>query len=178
MNIVSILERDSSRQVANEIVDYIGDSLSRFREVFYFSVNSDAPVNWRGIRALSIYADSNNEFVPSIFSDIVQNLKTTTSSSVKRGLLRLLTTNINRDIENEFSFLIDLCYSCITSSTEDVAIKIYALQLLYQITEFEPELKNELLLVLEDTLHVEKKSSYQGRGNRILKKLRKEVGLL
>ena len=45
-----------------------------------------------------------------------------------------------------------MCFRFVLSSFESVATRVYSMEILYNITKHEPDLKNELILVLEEVI--------------------------
>jgi hypothetical protein len=77
--------------------------------------------------------------------------------------------------EDETGHLMKLCFDFMEKPVERIAIRIYAIEILYRITCRYPELKNELGLMIKH-LMPHSPPAFQSRGSRILKKLKNETG--
>ncbi len=87
-----------------------------------------------------------------------------------RSLLRLMC---RYEIpEEEQGLLIDLCFGYMVSELYPVAVKVHAMQIIYQHTLLYPELKEELQTVIEDQME-NNSVGFSSRGRRILSQLEK-----
>ncbi|MBK8808594.1 MAG: hypothetical protein IPO21_18960 [Bacteroidales bacterium] len=175
MDIKQTLSKDSSREVALNVATFAGISDENFAQVFEISKLSPSPINWRGIRALYVLAETSPPSGRFLFPEFITELKNSKNNSYTRSLLKLISYHIVVEHEEYLSYLLDKCFSLLTSSTTEVAIKLYALDILFKITEIEKELKPELAIVLEDILVQESRASLKGFGKKILKKLHKQL---
>ena len=116
--------------------------------------------------------DLNSDSVDSYISQLILHLKSENNNPTKRAILRTL-----QDVEIDpqfYSLLIDLCFGYLMSQKEEIAIKVYAMTVLYNISNHLTDLKNELKIVIEDQLQYGS-AGLKSRGRRILMKLEKEL---
>ena len=114
------------------------------------------------------------ELIKPYYEKIIQHIPTSNIDGVKRCLLKIFTRHLKFKNEETLCALLNLCFDSISSPTESLAVKIYAIDIVYQISNKEPDLKNELILAITDQL--DKNSvAFANRGNKILKKLYKET---
>jgi len=73
------------------------------------------------------------------------------------------------------SFLLDFCIENLTSAKEPPAIRVHAMQILYNISEIERDFKPELLAIIEHELEYHSTAGISSRGLKIVKKLRKQI---
>ncbi len=73
-----------------------------------------------------------------------------------------------------FGEVFQLCVN-ILAQKEDIAIKVHALQIIFNIAANETELKNEALAIIEDQLHCNQSAAIQNRGLKLLKKLQRII---
>ena len=74
--------------------------------------------------------------------------------------------------ENEQGLLIDLCFSYLVSELYPVAVKAHAMTIIYHHVLLYPELKNELIAVIED--QAENNSvGFKARGTILIKQMEK-----
>ena len=72
--------------------------------------------------------------------------------------------------EDDQGLLVDLCFSYMVSELYPVAVKVHAMQIIYNHTLIYPELKDELITVIED--QVENNTvGFKSRGRRIIRQL-------
>ena len=65
--------------------------------------------------------------------------------------------------------LINICFNWLTSAGESVAVKVFCMEILYRISQSEPELKKELADSIEWRMQ-EETAGFKNRGMKILKK--------
>ena len=145
-------------------------SPSHFDTLLQLALHEKDPLAWRAAWVL----DGSDEKKPGLahkhISNIVQALPELESKGSLRSLLRMLT---RYDIpEEEQGLLIDLCFSYLVSELFPLAVKVHAMQIIYLHVLIYPELKNELIAVIEDQ---EENNSvgFKSRGRNLIKQLEK-----
>lgn len=74
--------------------------------------------------------------------------------------------------EEQQGVLIDLCFKYMVSELYPVAVKVHAMQIIYNHVLLYPELKEELVTVIEDQM-ANNSVGFKSRGQRILRQLEK-----
>jgi hypothetical protein len=69
---------------------------------------------------------------------MTEKLKTEKSDGKKRQFLKLIS--MNEIAEAHHSFLVDYCFEALTSAKEPTSVRVYAMQILFNISEKEPGL--------------------------------------
>jgi hypothetical protein len=101
---------------------------------------------------------------------LVKALPTLDSKGSLRSLLRMLC---RYDIPEEAQgLLIDLCFGYLCSELYPVAVKAHAMQIIYNHVLLYPELKDELVAVLEDQME-NNSVGFMSRGRRLIKQMEK-----
>jgi hypothetical protein len=144
-----------------------------FPMLMSISMEGNARVNWRASWA----ADKINEIIPGIATDWISKLTDALvgldHNGKKRQYLKLIS--LYPISESNESFLFDYCLEKLTSETEDVSVRVYAMQILYNISEKEPELKEELLQIIEQEMEYRSSPGILTRGKKLASCLRKEI---
>jgi len=145
-------------------------SKSHFETLLQLALHEKDPLAWRACWVL----DGSDEFRPGMarkhIPQIVQALPQLESKGSLRSLLRLLS---RYDIpEEEQGLLIDLCFSCLVSELYPVAVKVHAMQIIYKHVLLYPELKDELVAVIEDQI-ANNSIGFKSRGSRLIKQMEK-----
>ena len=105
------------------------------------------PVSMRAAWSISVFCDKHPCFIESRIPEIIAALREINSESIKRSLLKLLTYS---PVPEEYSgILFDLCFNIVESPGSAIAQKAYAMTILYNISETEPDLKPELIALFE-----------------------------
>ncbi len=170
MNIEKQLAAEHSKKNTLLIVDYIGDDLILFKELIDVFVKGDIRLTQRGAWPLSLITESYPALVKPHIGFLVQLLDKPLHVAVKRNVLRLFQTV---DIpKKEMGTLADKCFGYLNNRSEPIAVKAFAMTVLYKICLKEPDLKNELIPILEDMLPFST-SGILSRLNKTLKQLKK-----
>jgi len=145
-------------------------SKDQFDTLVDLSLYDPDPVAWRAAWIL----DGADELQPGLagkyLDKIVQALPMLESKGSLRSLLRMLC---RYDIPEEAQgLLIDLCFTYLTSELYPVAVKAHAMQIAYNHVLLYPELKDELVTILEDQID-NNSVGFLSRARRLIKQMEK-----
>lgn len=122
-------------------------------------------------------ADKIHEILPELVTPflpaITQFALTTRNTGKKRHLLKLISLHPIPD-EN-MAELLNSCLNIFTNPAEPVAVRVHAMQVLYNIAEKEPEFSGELIDLIEHEIEFHGSAGISSRGRKFLKKLRKNL---
>ncbi len=152
------------------LVGEVIKSESHFKALLQLALHEKDPLAWRACWVL----DGSDELKPGLarkhISKIVKALPGLESKGTLRSLLRLLS---RYEIpEEEQGLLIDLCFSYMVSELYPVAVKVHAMQIIYLHVLLYPELKDELVAVIEDQID-NNSVGFLSRGRRLIKQMEK-----
>ena len=148
----------------------IGDSQVAFKELLDLAVYEKDPLAWRAAWILDGCSEFNPLIARGSISLIIKKLPGIKSTSVIRSLLRLMC---RYEIpEDDQGMLIDRCFSYMVSELFPVAVKVHAMQIIYNHAMIYPELKSELKTVIEDQI-INNSVGFRSRGKRIIRQLEK-----
>lgn len=154
-----------------KIATYIGNDKKRFEELLKLFFADEYRTTQRAAMAISACFDLQPNLFEPYIPVLIENLtqKEELHVAVKRNTVRFLQfCLIPEDYE---SILFDCCLSYLTDVEETVAVKAFSMTVLYRICQKYPDLKQELIPVIEDNLAYSDKAGLQNRGKKILKKL-------
>ncbi len=177
MNIFQELENTHSKENSLKIIAYIGKDERKFEELMncFFSKTNDYRVPQRAAHVVSLsfnkHADLIIPYIPQLIKCLMdKDLRNT----LKRNILRIL--QFCEIEEKDRGRVYERVYEILVSPKEDIAVRAFAITVLYNITQFYPELKPELRTTIEFVLEESECSpGVRSRGLIILKKLSKEV---
>ncbi len=170
MDFRSLLADFPSGAEKDLLIGEVIKSESHFITLLQLALYEKDPIAWRAAWVL----DGSDEFKPGLarkhIGKTVKALPELESVGTLRSLLRMLT---RYDIpENEQGLLIDLCFSYLVSELYPVAVKAHAMTIIYHHVLLYPELKNELIAVIED--QAENNSvGFKARGTILIKQMEK-----
>jgi hypothetical protein len=137
------------------------------------ALHSDNKKSWRAAWVADKVNDKKPELITPFLGKMINQLKRETNTGKKRQFLKLIS--LNEIQKNHFAFLTNYCFKCFTSATEPVGVKVHALQILFNISEKEADLKPELLSLIEFELENNPKAGIKARGRNLAKILKKQI---
>jgi len=170
MDFRSLLTNFPTGAEKDYFISEVGESDEKFAELLNLALFEKDPLAWSATWIL----DGSDEQQPGLASGyrskIIQNLPQLESKGALRSLLRLLC---RYDIlEEDQGLLIDLCFGYLVSELYPVAVKVHAMQIVYNHTLIYPELKEELITLIEDQME-NNSVGFKSRGMRIIRQLKK-----
>jgi hypothetical protein len=145
-------------------------SLDSLMEVCLYSRH---PLSWRATWVADKIHDVRPELVVPYLEKIILQLKKETHPGKKRQFLKLISMH---DIREKYhSFLMDYCLICFMRTNEPVSVRVYALQILYNISELQPLFKPELLSLIEHEMELHPSAGVLARGRKLAGALRKQI---
>ena len=147
MDVREFLGLHTSRLNADILADKIEEDPDVYDIVWNIMLEDTHPVSMRAAWSISVFCDKHPCFIESRIPEIIAALREINSESIKRSLLKLLTYS---PVPEEYSgILFDLCFNIVESPGSAIAQKAYAMTILYNISETEPDLKPELIALFE-----------------------------
>ena len=137
------------------------------------ALNHPKQRSWRAAYLVDKIHDAVPEVVIPYLPTIIEQLKTEGNASKRRHWLKLISMN---SIEEQyFGFLFDYCIIIFTSAKEAIAVRVHAMQILYNISEYEPDLKPEVLEIIQHELEYHSSAGIQSRGRKLAQKLHTQI---
>lgn len=170
MDFRSLLTHFPSGAEKDLFIAEVGHSEEKFATLLDLALFEKDPLAWRAAWIL----DGSDEKHPGLAfrfrSKIIRNLPPLESKGSLRSLLRLLCRYEIH--EEDQGLLIDLCFGYMVSELYPVAVKVHAMQIIYKHALLYPELKQELITVIEDQVD-NNTVGFKSRGMRIIRQLEK-----
>ncbi len=173
MNLVDLLLKEHSKKQRDKVVRYVGSDAKRFAELVNVFFNGPYRITQRASWPLSSCVEEHPELIKPHLKKILNNvLKKGQHDAVKRNTIRLLQyIEIPKSLQG---LAADVCFQLLSDSKEPVAIRAFAITVLTDLARTEPDLKNELIPVIEDQLPYSS-PAFVSRARRALKILRHPV---
>ena len=142
-----------------------------FSRVYRLIDYSDPSVAWHAAWVIDLAAEDHPGKLKPYVNDLIDRLPGLSSSSLKRHFTRML---LRQQIpEEKLGRMIDVLFGLIKPS-QAIAVRANAIQLLYQIARKEPDLRSELIWVLETMLEEEQSPGIISKGRKVLESLRRQ----
>jgi hypothetical protein len=160
-----------------ENLPYLQSEIIRIPELYLMLIEiafyNSNPKSWRAAYLVDKINDKYPDLLRPFLNEMIEQLKIEKSHSKKRHFLKLISQN---ELPSELQgFMLDFCIKTFTSAKEALAVRVHALQILYNISEKEPGLKPEILSLIEYKMENNSSAGIISRGNKIAAKLRMQI---
>ncbi|WP_372932496.1 hypothetical protein [Mariniphaga sediminis] len=146
------------------------DQLSVLMDIALYSKH---PKSWRAAWIADKIHEKKPEHIAPFLTKIIRQLKKETDKGKKRHWLKLISQNeIN---EKHYSFLMNYCLDTFMLGEEPVAVRVHAMQILFNISEKETAFKRELASIIEHEIELHPTAGIQSRGRKLIQKLKKQI---
>jgi hypothetical protein len=144
-----------------------------FPMLMEITLSGNDRIHWRASWA----ADKINEMIPGIAAPWIETLTNLlpglTHNGKKRQFLKFIS--LYPIPPDSAGFLFDYCLDKMASEAEDIAVRAYAMQILYNISQMEPDMKSELLQILEQEAEHKSSAGLEAKSKNLIFRLRKEI---
>ncbi len=148
MNLQDEILREHSKAQCNRIVQWVGNSQPRFNELFHLFLTGEYRVVQRASWPVSYCVEAHPELVRLHFSKLVKKLQEKKLQvAVKRNAMRLL-----QHVKIPAAFhgkIMNICFDYVQDPAEAIAVKVFALTVLVNLSECYPDIVPEIKLIIE-----------------------------
>ena len=127
--------------------------------------------SWRAAYMADKINDINPELLQPFLTEMIEQVKIEKNDGKKRHFLKLIS--LNELPTEQQGVMLDFCMKTFTSAKETLAVRVHAMQILYNISEKEPDLKQEILAIIEHEMENHSSPGIVSRGKKLVWKLRK-----
>ena len=106
------------------------------------TMRNEHPLSWRAMWFLEHLGADNHEIVRPYLEEIVNEFTNFEFDGQKRSALKILQMFPVTDYD--YGVVLNFCFDLILSNNEPIAIRSFAMQIVFDIAQIEPELKPEL----------------------------------
>jgi hypothetical protein len=175
MNVSELLREEHSRAQTDFIADVIFNHPDLFPELWKIFMKNEEPLSRRAAWVADVCSQKNPVWIAPLLRELIETLPGFIHDGMKRHALRILARSPLP--AGKLGELTDICFGWLLHRDESVATKVYCMEILYRISEAEPDLKPELA----DSISLQLMEGTPGTrvcGNRLLKKLSREISHL
>ncbi len=168
MNYLSQLHKEHSRFNTDLIAKAIGNDPIELKKIIDIIYNENAPLPQRASWILSAVNEKHPKLLEPYIPLFIGRIQKIKIDGIKRNMIGVLATH---DIPKKLrGKLVDICFEFILSSTETVAVKVHAMQVIANLCKQHPELISELKAAIEDQLP-KTTAAFHARAKMIFKEL-------
>lgn len=137
------------------------------------AMEGDDAVSWRAAWIADKLSFKKPELLLPWSRKLVTLLPGLTHTGKKRQFLRMVTqVPVDQEVAG---VLFDYCQERLVDPREPVAVKAYAMQILYHISEDQKELKPEVAETIRQVMEIYPESGIQARCRNLIRKLSREI---
>ena len=166
---------DSSRALADMAVESIGDDPVLLDKIYRIALKEDGKTSMRAARVFDLADEARPGLAKSYLDDAARRIPQIKHTSVQRCLMRTLSRYPLTENEEILGRFYDFCFKLITSQTAPVAVRYYGMFFAYQTCLKEPDLKHELIPILEEVIRIDS-AGMKVRARDFLKDIIKRFG--
>lgn len=169
MNIREQLLSEHSKENAELIANWIGNDSIRFQLLMNVFLNDEYRVVQRAAHVVGKVADKYPQIIlPHIDSMVNRMLEPGLPVAVKRNVVRVLQYV---DIPEKYhGDVMNICFDRLADVNETVAVRVFSMTILDNLSKYYPEIKQELHSILEDQLELGCTAGFKSRAKKILKR--------
>ncbi len=165
MNLRQSLLKEHSKKQCRKIVKFVGNDKQKFKSLMNLLYDEDSIVSQRAAWPIGFIGKDHPELVEPHLKKMLKTLEIPVHNAVRRNIVRVLE---NYDIPEKYLGLAaNNCFTLLEDPAIAIGIKAFSMTILFNICKKEPELKNELKLIIESMLEGAS-PGILSRANRIL----------
>ena len=169
MNLKTFLPEQYSLKDFKEAIDWINGSHERFAELMEIFFEHNSRKNQYAASVMIHCVDKWDYLLTPYLEKLILNLRNDNlKDATKRNTVRVL-----QDVkipENMHGILTDICFQYLQNPSEAIAIKVFSMTIIRNLTKQYPELKEELKFILEEQIPFQS-AGFRSRAGKILKNL-------
>ena len=167
MNLQAEILKADFKDQAVYVAEEVNGDMEKFAELMRLFFSKDTRTCQRAAWVVSHCVERNPWLLKPYLNKLVKNLYNNITDATKRNSVRVLQFI---DLpENLWGETIEICFRYLTGS-EAIAIKVFSMTVLYNLSLKVPEIANELKVVIEDQLPFGS-AGFKSRARKILKLL-------
>lgn len=162
-----LLSQPQNKEIRDQIIDYIGVSESRMAELMDFFFHEEWRYNQSAAWPLGVIGENNPHLLLPYLTPMLENLKQNPKDAVVRNTVRTLQyIELPEELEGP---VYDICMNYLLDIKQAVAIRAFSMTTLANIAEKHPELRSELIVVIQEYFEIES-SGFKARARKIIKR--------
>ncbi|HTN47033.1 MAG TPA: hypothetical protein VL098_11850 [Flavipsychrobacter sp.] len=164
-----ILQEHSKAQT-QKIADWVGKDEQRFKELLRLFLHDEYRVVQRAAWIVSKVAEQHQELVEPYLEEIVARMTDeNVHVAVRRNATRILQfVTIPESLHGD---VMNTCFRFFENPAETIAVRCFSMTVLSNLAKYYPEIKQEIKLVIEDTLENGASAGFKSRAKKTLSDL-------
>jgi hypothetical protein len=169
MNLKQSLPERYSKEDFKEIIDWINGSPEHFAELMEIFFDGNTRKNQYAASVMIHCIDKWDYLLNPYLEKLILNLQNDgLHDAIKRNTVRVL-----QDVEipkKLHGTMANICFNYLQNPSEAIAIKVFSMTIIHNLTKNYPELKEELKFILEEQMPFQS-AGFRSRAGKILRSL-------
>jgi hypothetical protein len=167
MDIRAQLLQEHSAPNSDLIAAWIGNDETRFTDLIHLFLTDEYRIVQRAAMAFARCIDDHPQLIAPYWEQLLSSCAVPDApDAVKRNVIRVIQ---NIPIPHEYlGMAATICFDLLADHKEKIAIRVFSMTVLYNISLHEPDLKTELCLLIQDQWEYQS-TGFKNRGAKILK---------
>jgi hypothetical protein len=170
MDLRTEILKEHSKAQAQKIADWIGNNSRRFASLIHLFLADEYRVIQRAAWIISLVADKHPSLLQRHLDQMIHKMQEPDlPTAVKRNFVRIL-----QDIkipEPLHGIVMESCFKFFADPRETIAVRVFSMTVLANLSKYYPEIKEELKLTIEEGLSQKPTAAYRSRAREVLKTL-------
>ena len=151
MDLEAEILKEHSKHQALKIASWIGNDSKRFRSLMDAFLKGEYRITQRSAWVVGLCAERHPRLIRPYLRRMIGRMQEPgVHDAVKRNVIRILQfIEIPEELLGEVA---TVCFDYLASPREPIAVRVFSMTVLANIAQKEPDLKNELRLVIEQQL--------------------------
>lgn len=167
MDIRTLLLKDNSKANVEAIATWVGTSVERMQELVNIFLNDEYRVVQIAAHAIGKIGDVHPEMILIHVDTFLKRLQDAdVPVAVKRNVVRVLQYI---DIpESLHGAAMNICFDYLADPNEAIAVRVFSMTVLDNLSKIYPEIRQELIAIIQDTLEQGCTAAFKARAKTIL----------
>jgi hypothetical protein len=169
MNLLEEILKGQSKERVVLVATWIGSDKRRFAELMDLVLNGDLVVVQRASWIMNLVFEKHPQLVTPYLDQLLPKMHEKGQHvALKRHIIRILQ---DMDIpEKHHGAVMNACFDFLADPAETVAVRCFSMSVLDNLSRVYPEIRQELVAILEDQLEQEATAGFRSRAKKILKR--------
>jgi len=171
-NLRELLLKGNSRSYTDYVADVVTQRPELIGELWEIYLAMEEPVSRRAAWIIDTASENKPDWVRSFLSELIQKLRQFNHDGLKRHALRMIARMpFPQGCEGE---LLSIAFEWLISANESVAVKMYCIQILYRLSETEPDILQELYDTIEFQMS-DGTPGFRSIGSKMMRRIDKDI---
>jgi len=169
-NLIDELLHISGKKAVLKIIEELQYNTEAIDQIYTLTKHSNIKIKWRAAWVFEHLYFLKKDDLQHYLPDIIERLPNEVSDGNKRHFSKIISfSDVNNMINGDF---INTCFNWLMSENIPVAVKAHCMQILYNVCKEYPDLKGELIEVIESQID-NNSAGFKSRGRKIINALNK-----